>query len=245
MAKASPGPHRARTDLLQVVPGRAVAVYAHPDDPDVSCGGMLAHWTANGCEVEVVICAMGDKGTSDPDVEPAGLAAVRAEVAREAGRKLGVARLTFLGRADGEVENDAALRGELVAILRAGLPEAVVCPDPLAVFYGEHYYNHRDHRQVGFAALDAAGAAAMPLYYPDAGRAHRVRTAYLSGSLEPSVWVDISSTVDLKADAIACHRSQLGETTEWLRTAVLERAEEAGKQVAVPYAESFRRVLLG
>jgi LmbE family N-acetylglucosaminyl deacetylase len=121
----------------------------------------------------------------------------------------------------------------------------LVCPDPLAVFFGDHYYNHRDHREVGFAALDAALEAAMPLYHPGAGAAHRVQAVYLSGTLEPSAWVDISSTVDLKADAVACHRSQLGETAEWLRTVVRERADEAGREAGVPYAESFRRLALG
>lgn len=245
MAERAPRDGATRADILDAVPARATAIYAHPDDPDVSCGGTLARWIAGGCEVEIVICAMGDKGTSDPLVDPVALAALRADEARDAGSILGISRLTLLGRADGEVQNDGRLREDLVRILRGGRPEAVVCPDPLAIFFGEHYYNHRDHREVGFAALDSAAACAMPLYHRGTGGAHRISTAYLSGTLEPSVWVDISTTVDLKADAIGCHRSQLGETVEWLRTAVLERAQEAGRRVGVPYAESFRRVVLG
>ena len=72
-------------------------------------------------------------------------------------------------------------------------PEAIISPDPLAVFFGEHHYNHRDHRVVGWAALDAAApAAALPLYFRGTGTAHQVTAAYLSGSLEPNVWVDVS-----------------------------------------------------
>ncbi|HVM01281.1 MAG TPA: PIG-L family deacetylase, partial [Acidimicrobiales bacterium] len=45
-------------------PSSALAVYAHPDDPEVSCGGTLARWAAAGAEVHVVVCAAGDKGSS-------------------------------------------------------------------------------------------------------------------------------------------------------------------------------------
>ena len=35
-------------DLVDDIPGAAVAIYAHPDDPEVSCGGTLARWAAGG-----------------------------------------------------------------------------------------------------------------------------------------------------------------------------------------------------
>jgi len=55
-------------------------------------------------------------------------------------------------------------------------------------FFGEHYYNHRDHRVVGFGALDAASpAAASPHYFPEQGAPFQIEVAYLSGSLEPNV----------------------------------------------------------
>jgi LmbE family N-acetylglucosaminyl deacetylase len=231
--------------LLEETPARALAIYAHPDDPDVSCGGTLARWSRAGCEVELVICAMGDKGSSDPSTDPEALAERRKGETLRSAEVLGIARTSFLGHPDGELWDTRALRGELVAAIREARPEVVVCPDPLAVFFGEHYYNHPDHRHVGFASLDASVTAGMPLYHVEAGGAHRVRTVYLSGTLEPSVWVDIAATVDVKADAVGCHQSQIGETGEWLRTAVRERADEAGRQVGVPFAESFRRLLLG
>jgi LmbE family N-acetylglucosaminyl deacetylase len=71
-----------------------------------------------------------------------------------------------------------------------------------------------------------------------------VATVYLSGTLEPDVWVDITSTIEAKARAVACHVSQVGDSDEWLRSVVRQRAEAAGKQAGVPYAEGFRRLLL-
>lgn len=223
------------------VPASAVVVYAHPDDPEVSCGGTVARWAAAGAEVHVVICAAGDKGSLDPAVRPAELASIRAKEAAAAAAVLGVTSHHLLGHPDGEVENTAGLRAELVALLRRLRPEVVVCPDPTAVFFGAGYFNHRDHREVGWATLDAvAPAAANPHYFPDAGPAHQVESVYLSGTLEPDVWVEISSTIEAKAQALLCHASQLGETGEWLRQVVHQRAEDGGRQAGVPYAEGFR-----
>jgi LmbE family N-acetylglucosaminyl deacetylase len=230
---------------LREVPRSAVAVYAHPDDPDVSCGGTLAAWATAGCRVHVVICTAGDKGTADPHTDPEALAASRLEEARRSTQVLGVAGLRSLGHPDGDIENDRALRSELVRIIRELRPEAIVAPDPLSVFFGDHHYNHRDHRVVGWAALDAAApAAASPLYFRDAGAAHQIETAYLSGSLQPNVWVDISSTMEAKIEAVACHKSQLADAGEWLASALREGAENAGREAGIKYAEGFRRIRL-
>ena len=230
---------------VEEVPARALVVYAHPDDPEVSCGGTVARWAAAGCEVHVVICTAGDKGSSDPSTVPEELARRRAAEVAAATSLLGAAGHHLLGHPDGEVHNDATLRRELVAVVRRLRPQVVVCPDPTAVFFGSHYFNHRDHREVGWATLDAvAPAAASPHYFPDAGPPHQVDAVYLSGTLEPDVWVEITSTIEVKAQALLCHESQMGETGEWLRQAVQQRAEEGGRVAGVPYAEGFRLLRL-
>ncbi|MHB1535183.1 MAG: PIG-L deacetylase family protein [Acidimicrobiales bacterium] len=233
-------------ELVSAVPERVLAVYAHPDDPDVSAGGTLAAWSRAGAAVYVCVCADGDKGSADPATEPDRLVARRREEVTAAGIALGIAGHHWLGVRDGELEDGAELRGRLVELIRTIQPDAVVGPDPTAVFFGQHYVNHRDHRAVGWATLDAVSpAAANPHYFASRGPAHRVGVLYLSGTLEPDVWVDISATIDAKTAAIGCHVSQVGEAGEWLRRAVRERAEEAGRQAGVRYAETFRRLLLG
>lgn len=232
--------------LADAVPARALAVYAHPDDADVSCGGTLARWAAGGAEVRVVVCAAGDKGSSNPDVDPAALAERRAGEVGAAAAALGLAGHHLLGHPDGELTEEAPLRGELVELVRRLRPQVVVCPDPTAVFFGSGYVNHRDHRVVGWTTLDAvAHEAGSPHYFPGAGAAHRVGEVWLSGSLDPDTWVDIEGSLDVKAEALRCHGSQVGEAGEWLRTFVRERAEEAGRQAGVRYAEGFRRLVLG
>lgn len=232
-------------ELWGAPPRIALALYAHPDDPDVSCGGTLARWAGEGTEVHVVIVTSGDKGTPDPKVEPKELARRRLEEAAEAAAVLGVAGQYVLGQPDGELSDDAVLRGELVSWIRRIRPDTVLCPDPTAVFFGEDYFNHRDHRAIGFAALDALSpAAGLPHYFPEAGPAHRVATALLSGTLEPTVWVDVTGTIDAKVSAVACHRSQFADDPDWAAQAVRLRAEEDGRRAGVPYAESFRRLRL-
>ena len=231
--------------LLEMVPSVALAIYAHPDDGDVSSGGTLARWADAGCVVHLLVCAAGDKGSTDPEADPVALAVTRRAETAAAAELLGIAGLHHLELPDGELENDLATREAIVSVIRRVRPQVIVCPDPLAVFFGEHYYNHRDHRQVGFAALDAAApAAGSPLYFPSAGRAHAVEVAYLSGSLEPNVFVDVSATIERKAAAVLCHRSQLGDAAEPFRTVLRDRAEEAGRLAGVTYAEAFRRVRL-
>lgn len=232
-------------ELLTDVPATALAVYAHPDDPDVAAGGTLGRWAAAGSAVHVCIAADGDKGSTDPSCDPVALVRRRRGEVAAAGRLLGVTAHHWLGRRDGEIENDAALRAALVRLLRRVRPDAVVAADPTAVYFGQRYVNHRDHRELGWATLDAVTpASGNPHYFPEAGPPHQVGVLYLSGTLEPDVWVDISATIDTKAAALGCHTSQLGEAGEWLRSAVRLRAEEAGHQASVRFAEPFRRIEL-
>lgn len=230
--------------VVDDVPARALAVYAHPDDPEVSCGGTLARWAEAGAEVHVVIAAMGEKGSQDPSTDPAELARRRAEEVRAAADALGLAGVELLGHPDGELDATPSLRSELVGLVRRFTPEVVVCPDPTAVFFGDGYVSHVDHRTIGWATLDAvAPAAASPLYFPEHGAAHQVATMLLSGTLEPDAWVDIEDVLERKVAAVLAHRSRLADDAEdWLGEFVRHRAEEEGSRAGVRFAEAFRRL---
>lgn len=233
------------TELVDDVPAVVLAVYAHPDDMEVAAGGTVARWARAGAVIHVCICADGDKGSAGLEDDPAALVSRRRDETAAAGRLLGVAEHHWLGYLDGELDDGPQLRGRLVELIRTLRPAAVLAPDPTAVFFGQTYVNHRDHRACGWAAIDAVTpAAANPNYFRGRGDAHRVSELYLSGTLEPDVWIDVSSSIDAKAAAIACHVSQVGERSEWLRVAVRDRAEDAGREAGVELAEGFRRILL-
>jgi LmbE family N-acetylglucosaminyl deacetylase len=158
---------------------------------------------------------------------------------------MGVASVTSLDWPDGTVTNSTELRETLVGLVRSLRPEVVLGPDPTATFFGEVYVNHRDHRETGWALLDAvAPAAAMPLYFPEQGPPHQVSVLLLSGTHEPDVVVDVSRTIDIKVKAVLAHASQVVGDAEAIRDVVLERAEQAGRPIGVAYGEAFRCVEL-
>ncbi len=169
------------------IPASALAVYAHPDDPEISAGGTLAGWAEAGADVWVLITTRGDKGTPDPDTDLEELAELRIEETAKAAALLGFAGHFHLGYPDGELPDDQTLR---VAV-------------------------------------------------------HHVQAVYLSGTLEPNCWIDISATLERKIDALFCHASQLTETGEWFRQFLRDRAEEAGRAAGVAYSEGFRRLTFG
>jgi LmbE family N-acetylglucosaminyl deacetylase len=236
--------------LVTAAPGRALAVYAHPDDPEISAGGTLARWAEAGAQVWVLITTRGDKGTSDPDADLDALARLRVDETETSTAELGLAGHVHLDYGDGELVDDERFRGQIVRHVRELRPDVVLCPDPTAVFFGDSYVNHRDHRVTGWATLDAvAPAAGNPHYFAEQLTeglgVHHVPLVYLTGTLEPNCWVDITDTMERKIDALFRHASQLTETGEWFREFLRQSAEEAGRAAGVRYAEGFRRLTLG
>ncbi len=231
-------------------PARVLAVYAHPDDPEISSGGTLARWASSGSEVHILTTTRGDKGTSDPAADPDELARTRVDESAAAARVLGVAGVHHLDYPDGDLDDDRSLRADLVRYIRRLRPDVVLGPDPTAVFFGDSYVNHRDHRVTGWAVLDAVSpAAGNPHYFPELRAEgldiHQPRALYLSGTFEANVWIDITATIDRKIEALFCHASQLADTTVWFRDFLRETAEAAGRAAGVSYAEGFRRIVLG
>ena len=221
-------------------PERALAIFAHPDDPEVACAGTLAAWVSAGCEAHLVIANAGDKGTG---ANPKKLARVRRAEAQEAAKVLGLASLEALSYPDGELENTSELRGKLIALIRSRRPDVVIAPDPTAVFFGDGYVNHHDHRALGWAVLDIIGSmAGGALYAPEAGPPHQVSTLLLAGTLEPDTWIDIGASLDKKLAALRCHRSQLDGGDDVVADLVEARAADAGRAAGVRYAEGFRRL---
>jgi LmbE family N-acetylglucosaminyl deacetylase len=231
---------RAGAVIFDSTPASALAIFAHPDDPEVACAGTLASWVQAGCDARLVIANEGDKGSGGPD--PRELTRLRHAEAERAAEVLGLAAVDFLGCPDGELENTTALRAELIAFVRSVRPEVVIAPDPTAVFFGGGYVNHHDHRALGWAVLDIIGAmAGGALYAPDAGPPHQPTTLLLAGTLEPDTWVDIGAVLDQKVAALRCHASQL-EDDAMIADVVRARAADAGLAAGLRYAEGFRRL---
>ena len=226
--------------------GPVLAVFAHPDDAEISSGGTLARWGSEGREVHLLILTNGDRGSEDPKQDRSELAATRRTESEAAGRVLGLADVRILPVHDGEVENSLELRAQIVRRIREVRPTVVLSCDPTAWFFGNRYFNHADHRTAGAAALDSV--------FPGAGNPHffsdqidqglapwKVTEVWLGWTTEPNHFQDVSGFMDTKLEALAEHRSQvegnmLGFFEQWLPA----EAEENGRKIGVQHAESFR-----
>lgn len=221
---------------------RVLVIFAHPDDAEFAVGGTIALWARQGWEIFYLVLTDGSKGTSDPEITPSQLAALRREEQLAAARVLGVADVTFLDYEDGTLRPDIVLRRDIVRAIRRYRPHIAVCPDPTRRFAGRYYINHPDHIAAGEAALAAIYPSArdrlsFPELLVEGLQPHKVEEVYLSNPSEPDTWIDIGETIDTKIQALRQHRSQVGEDVdEWVR----KRAREAGEPKGLEYAETFR-----
>jgi len=229
-------------------PRRAIVIAAHPDDIEFVVAGTVARWVQAGTQVRYVLVTSGDAGSHQPGMTREELARIREAEQRAAAHVVGVDDLVFLGYHDGEVEPTLALRRDLVREIRRFKPDVVICSDPTPLFIGSDYINHPDHRAVGQAAIDAvAPIAAMPLAFAEQRaeglEPHRVKEVFVTSTAEPDTWVDVTSTLELKIEALRQHASQFPDG--WDPSELLRKwAVDDGAKAGVPYAESFRRMVL-
>ena len=162
MADDPADPHRAGS-----LAGRTIlAVFAHPDDESLACGGTLARAADAGAKVVLLCATRGESGSiSDPSLVPDGdLGRVRARELAEAAAVLGLAEVTILDHHDGDLRwaNVPQLHEEIVLAIRRYRPDAVI------TFGNDGLYWHLDHigiHERTFTAVLSLGADAPPLYY--------------------------------------------------------------------------------
>jgi LmbE family N-acetylglucosaminyl deacetylase len=225
------------------IPRSAMVIVAHPDDAEFTMAGTLAAWTQAGCRVTYVVCTDGNAGTHEPGMTRERLAEIRREEQRAACATLGVSDVVFLGYDDGQLQPTLELRRHLVRAIRHYKPAVVLTSDPTRLFSGDQYINHPDHRAAGQAALDAvAPASEMPLLWPETGEPHKVERVYVYGNDQPNEWVDITTTLDTKIEALKKHASQLGDWDP--RDRIETWSAETGKEKSMAHAEAFRVITL-
>ncbi len=225
-----------------IVPGSVLAVVAHPDDMEFTCGGTLAKWAEAGAAVHLVLATSGDKGTKDRTVSPHAVAEVREEEQRRAAALLGVRNVTFLRHRDGELEVTMAFRNQIGALIRTFEPDALVTHDPWRA-----YQIHPDHRAIGTVAVDAIVAARDHLYVPEqliAGlEPHHTSHVFLFSTDAPDHIEDVSDFMDKKLAALECHESQLGHLPNW-QARVVQWADLTGERIGARYGEAFKHIEL-
>jgi LmbE family N-acetylglucosaminyl deacetylase len=224
-------------------PLRVLGIFAHPDDAEFTCGGSAAVWADQGAHITYVVVTNGRAGSNDPNQNLDELVKLREAEQRAACDVLGVREVLFLGYEDGTLEPTIELRRELTRIIRQLKPDRVICGDPTGVFYGNDYINHPDHRAAAEAAIYAVFPSAVtrpifPELLSEGYEPHQVREVYISGDMaSANMFVDISTTIERKIEALRQHKSQLDPGDgQWVR----DWATETGKQAELQYAEAFR-----
>jgi LmbE family N-acetylglucosaminyl deacetylase len=222
---------------------RVMVITAHPDDAEFGAGGTVAKMVKQGREVSYVVVTNGNKGSSDRTMAPERLTAIRETEQRNAARVLGVQHIDFLGYEDGEVEDTRQLRRDVTRQIRKRRPQLVIAQNPHRTT--NLYASHRDHRITAGVVLDCVYPLArdhmsfpelLPEYEP-----HIVEEVHLMQWIRPKLVVDISDTIDLKLEALACHQSQFADfkaVEAWVR----ERGAALGKRRNYAYAEAFDRI---
>jgi len=208
-----------------------LAVFAHPDDESLACGGTLARLADRGARIVLLCASHGELGWHEGAVAGVELGSVRARELRNAAATLGIATLILLDHPDGEMRwaHVSELRGQIVMTIRRYAPAAVI------TFGADGLYWHPDHIGVyerTTAAIQSLGVNAPPLYHvtmqPDTLQAVKAKamsrgwTVPATGfwSLEPEAFgvaaapdtllVNVRDWAPRKLAAIRCHQSQTG-----------------------------------
>jgi len=226
-----------------------MVIMAHPDDPEFSCSGTIARWTAHGTEVCYVLVTSGDVGIAAPGVTREQAIEIREREQLAAARVCGVEEVVFLRERDGMVVPTLDLRKRLVREIRRFRPEVVICGDPTVVWAGANYINHPDHRAVATAAVDAIfPAAGQPNLFEEIEAeegflAHKPRKVLVSTWAEdPDLFVNITESIDKKIAALREHASQMKNWDP--EPMVREWAAERAKGKEMSFAEAFKVVTL-
>ncbi|GIV84591.1 MAG: GlcNAc-PI de-N-acetylase [Candidatus Roseilinea sp.] len=225
-----------------------LVIIAHPDDPEFFAGGTIARWRHDGHDVRYVVVTGGDKGSDQPDMTPARLAAIRRDEQCRAAAVLGVHDVTFLGHVDGELLNARDVRRDLAREIRRARPDVVLTTDPQTLHYGATRINHTDHRAVGLAVCDAIfPAAGNRMYFPEllaeGFEPHTPKEIYFAGPACPNTLVDVTDFIQTKIAAIRMHASQVKAPDE-LESRIRQGLLRITADGRVFFAEAFRRIWL-
>jgi LmbE family N-acetylglucosaminyl deacetylase len=229
-------------------PQKILVILAHPDDPEFFCGASIARWTKAGHEVVYWLLTCGDKGTSDRTLNPDELCCLRQDEQRAAAARLGVNEVHFLGHPDGYLVPDLSLRKEVTRIIRQVQPDVLVTCDPTTLFVGDNRLNHPDHRACGQVVLDAVFPAArdhlnfIELWRDEHLEPHNVREVWISGSLQPTIRLDVTEQWETKIKALWEHRSQIGDPAR-LEERIRSRLAPGASLENPRYEEAFRRII--
>ena len=212
-----------------------LAIAAHRDDVEQTCGGTLLRMAARGLRTAILDLTQGESGTR-------GTAKERAREAEEAARILGVGWRQALAMPDGAIENTLENRLQIARVLRQLRPRVVILPYWQA--------RHPDHATVGTLGYDACFLAGLSKV-DTGGEPHRpfkIVYASLYADVRPSFIVDITPFIEQRHQSLMAYRSQYANQAaastlfvpeEEIRERTFAEARHYGLLAGVRYGEPF------
>jgi len=213
----------------------ALALAAHRDDIEITCGGLLVKFADMGYKTGIVDFTAGEMGTR-------GTAQDRENDASAAAKIIGVTHRENLHMPDAKLQNTLENRMAVATVIRRLKPRLVILP---------HWHQrHPDHRVAGEIAYDACYFAGLKKMDID-GEPHRPKKIlYTAFFRQPpySFLVDITDQYERKTEAVRAYVSQFG--TEEGQKSIYQpginiydlmevEARQLGRLIQKKYAESY------
>ncbi len=210
-----------------------LAIAAHPDDVEITCGGFLVRMADLGYRTGVLDLTRGEMGTR-------GTPEIRAHESNAAAEIMGLTARVNAGLPDARLALNDESRAAVALFIRKLRPRLAVIPAG-----NQRHPDHNAAGEIGYAGIFAAGLRQFPVE----GKVHRpgkiLYTAFDHGQ-EATFYVDITAQMDRKLEAIGAYVSQFGPSATGIdgspdvRSTVIAQARYCGLRAGVACAEGYR-----
>jgi bacillithiol biosynthesis deacetylase BshB1 len=219
-----------------------VAIAAHPDDVELTCGGTLLKMAQRGYTTGIVDLTAGEMGTR-------GTPETRAKEAAKAAKLLRVNWRGTLGVPDSDVQPSRQHKLRLAAVIRQLRPKTVILP-----YWEARHPDHYHASTLAYEACFLAGLKQIPLE-GDPHRPFKILYATAYAEVRPTFIVDITAQYAQRHKAILSFASQFrpqkGEAPkahtkqqvflaiDRLEDQMNQLARHYGEMIGVKYGEAF------
>jgi bacillithiol biosynthesis deacetylase BshB1 len=212
-----------------------LAIAAHPDDVEQTCGGTLLKAAEMGYRTGILDMTAGEMGTR-------GTPETRLCEAQEAARLLLAEWRDNLRLADARLENTLAARLTLAAKIREVRPRVVILP-----YWEARHPDHYRAAEIGYEGCFLAGLRKIDSS-SEPHRPFKILYASLYANVTPSFVVDITAQFERRMQALLSYRSQYGGVEEGvglfpdereIRERLSSVARFYGNLIGVRYGEPF------
>jgi bacillithiol biosynthesis deacetylase BshB1 len=212
-----------------------LALAAHPDDVEQTCGGTLLRMAERGYRAGVLDLTAGDMGSR-------GTPELRIQESQVAAGHLGLVWRQNLRWPDARLENTITARMTLAGVIRRIRPRTLILP-----YWTGRHPDHYRASEIGYEACFLAGLKRLEEDTPP-HRPFKILYSSLYANVTPSFVVDITRQFDRRMHSLFSYASQYGdaETASDLfpsHSEVEERiaaiARFYGNLIGVKYGEPF------